>query len=71
MPSVLSRRHVAINTKWAAGMVPAVIQLSKTQPKKGGGGGETQKALQGIQRKSSEIWNGKKMVMQQILRWTK
>lgn len=35
MPSVLSRRHVAINTKRAAGVVPAVIQLSKTQPKKG------------------------------------
>jgi len=67
MPSVLSRRHVAINTKRTAGIVPAVIQLSKSQPKKG----KTQKALQEIQRKSSEIRNGKTIVMQQILRQTK
>lgn len=65
MPSVLSRRHVAINTKRAAGTVPALIQLNKAQPKKTRG--KNQKALQGTQRKSSEIWNGEKIVMQQIL----
>lgn len=48
MPSVLSRRHVAINTKRAAGVVPAVIQLSRTQPKKG-------EKTKGIARNSEKV----------------
>lgn len=62
MPSVHSRRHVAINTKGTAGNSPAVIQLTKLSQKRG----KTKRHCK--ESREGPVKFGRKIAMQQILR---